>query len=247
MSSFRPALTDGKRGGWSRGPGGVLTAVAAVVQPCIDSLVAIWHAIPDEQRRQVGQVFELLTADARAAELTRRFQARQGTITYTEGVWLAAGLLWNRIPYSRANNATRPEDALPFIYDYEMQANRARRDESVLLTLIEQSKTKKLAFDALQAYVELLRRDGTPIEGVLRAWALEVAGGARTRPHRGREQTTEVRDAVISNTVQTLTQCGLSKTRNEASPPRSACDAVGEVLTMRYEAVVKACGRAAAA
>ena len=90
-------------------------------------------------------------------------------------------------------------------------------------------------------------RHGTPIEGVLRAWALEVAGGARTRPHRGREQTTEVRDAVISNTVQTLTQCGLSKTRNEASPPRSACDAVGEVLTMRYEAVVKACGRAAAA
>ena len=191
-------------------------------------------------------VFDLFTADARAAAFKKRSQ--QGdAITYAEAVRLADGLTWNRIPHSRANNTERPEDALPFIYDYEMQAVRALRDESVRQRLIEQSSTKKLAFDALQLCIAMLRRDGTPIVGALRAWESDVAAGTRTRSHRGREQTTEVRDVLISKTVQTLTQCGLSKTRNETSPPRSACDAVGKVLRMRYETVVKACGRAAAA
>ena len=212
-----------------------------------DYLIEKLREMPDEQRRQVGQVFELLTADARAAELTRRFQARQGTITYAEGVRLATGLTWNRIPYSRARNTSRPEDALPVIYDYEILAVQALTDKALLKTLVEQSKTKKLAWDALQACIRSLRRDRTPITGALGAWALDVADGTRTRPHPDREQTTEVRDAVISNTVQTLTQCGLSKTRNDASPHRSACDAVGQVLGMRYATVVKACGRAAAA
>ena len=221
-------------------------AVTAFANRCIDSLVVRLGAIPDEQRHHIGHVFDLLAADARAAAFKKRSQ--QGdAITYDEAVWLAHGLTWNRIPYSRARNTSRPEDALPFIYDYEMQAVRALRDESVLSTLIEQSNTKKLAFDALQACIVSLRRDGTPITGALHAWASDVAAGTRTRPHPGREQTTEVRDLLISKTVQTLTQCGLSKTRNETSSPRSACDAVGKVLTMRYETVVKACGRAAAA
>ena len=51
---------------------------------------------------------------------------------------------------------------------------------------------------------------------------------------------------MISKTVHTLTQCGLSKTRNETSPPYSACDAVRQVLGMRYATVVKASGRRAA-
>ena len=220
---------------------------AAFVNRCNDYLVAMLRNMPDERRRQAGHVFDLLTADAHATVLKKRYQ--QGdAITYEQAVWLATDLTWNRIPYPRANNATRSEDALPFIYDYEMLAVRALRDESVLQTLIDQSSTKKLAFDALQACIAAsLRRDGTPIEGVLRAWASEVAGRARTRPRRGREQTTEVRDDVISKTVHTLTQCGLSKTRNETSSHHSACDAVGKVLGMRYATVVKACGRAAGA
>ena len=222
----------------------VLTAVAAVVQRCTDSLVARLRAIPDEQRRQAGHVFDLLTADAHATVLKKRYQ--QGdAITYEQAVWLATDLTWNRIPYPRANNATRSEDALPFIYDYEMLAVQALTDKALLKTLVEQSSTKKLAFDALRACITSLRRDGTPITGALRVWALDVAEDRRTRLHGGREQTTEVRDDVISKTVHTLTQCGLSKTRNETSSHHSACDAVGQVLGVRYAAVVKACGRAA--
>ena len=221
---------------------------AAFVNRCNDYLVAMLRNMPDERRRQIANASDLLTADARAAELTRRFKERHDTLTYDKAVRLATGLTWNRIPYSRARNTSRPKDTLPFIYDYEILAVQALTDEALLKTLVEQSKTKKLAFDALQACIAAsLRRDGTLIEGVLRAWASEVAGRARTRPHGGREQTTEVRDDVISKTVHTLTQCGLSKTRNETSSHHSACDAVGKVLGMCYATVVKACGRAAAA
>ena len=227
------------------GHGDVWTG-ATFANSCIDSLVVKLGAIPDEQRRQAGHVFDLLTADARAAAFEQRFKTHRDPITYKQAVWLATGLLWNQIPCSRANNTTRPEDALPHVYDYEMQAVKALGDESVLQTLIQQSSAKKLAFDALEACIASLRRDKRPIPDELYAWALDVGEGRHRRPHRGREQTTEVGDAVISKTVHTLTQCGLSRTRNETSPPYSACDAVGQVLGMRYATVVKANGRRAA-
>ena len=236
---------DERNGNRCTGHGDVW-AVVAFANSCIDSLVVRLGAIPVEQRRQAGHVFDLLTADARAAAFEKRFKTHRDPITYKQAVWLATGLLWNRIPCSRANNTTRPEDALPHVYDYEMQAVKALGDKSVLQTLIQQSSAKKLAFDALTACIASLRRGTRPIPDELDAWALDVVEGRRRRPHRGREQTTEVRDAVISKTVHTLTQCGLSKTRNETSPPYSACDAVRQVLGMRYATVVKASGRRAA-
>ena len=234
---------DERNGNRCTGHGDVW-AIAVFAKSCIDSLVVKLGAIPDEQRRQAGHVLDLLMADAHAAAFEKRFKTDRDPITYTQAVWLATGLLWNRIPYSRANNTTRPEDALPHVYDYEMQAVKALGDESVLQTVIQQSSAKKLAFDALKACIASLRRDKRPIPDALEAWALDVGEGSHSRPHRGREQTTEVRDAVISRTVHILTQCGLSKTRNETSLPHSACDAVGQVLGMRYATVVKACNRA---
>ena len=72
-----------------------------------DYLIEKLREMPDEQRRQVGQVFELLTADARAAELTRRygsvqFPGRNLTVTASVQSREPVNVLWLEKSGSRA-------------------------------------------------------------------------------------------------------------------------------------------------
>ena len=201
-----------------------------------------------ESPEKVKVVARVLGADARAAEFARRYRAEGVRITFAEAVEVARGLMFLRTPYRRESGEKRPADALPYIYDYEILAAKARRDGSLLKELVERSNTEKLAWDALQVCVKSKLRAQETVEGELLEWALEVAAGTRTRPsHRGRDQTAEIRDALILETVEALVACGLTKTRNDASEPRSACDAVAAVLGMTYDAVRKASERAARA
>ena len=96
--------------------------------------------------------------------------------------------------------------------------------------MVERSETEKLAWDALQECVKGKLRAQETVEGELLEWALEAAAGMRTRPYRGREQTTEMRDTLILETVEALVACGLTKTRRHwPEESRSACDAVCKV------------------
>ena len=155
-----------------------------------------------------------------------------------------------RTPYQRKPGEKRPADRLRYIYDYEILAAKAlmERDGHSVEKLVELSEREKLAWDALRECVKGKLQDQEPVEGELLDWALEVAAGTRTRPYSGREQTTEIRDALILETVEALVACGLTKTRRHwPEEPRSACDAVAEALGMDYGAVRKVSDRAARA
>ena len=213
--------------------------------------------MPDEKLVAVRRGFvtalrwlDLLTADARAAEFARRYRAEGVRISYDEAVELARGLMWMRTPYQRKPGEKRPADRLPDIYDYEILAAKAlmERDGHSVEKLVERSNTEKLAWDALRECVKGKLQDQETVEGELLEWALEVAAGMRTRPYSGRDQTTEMRDALIVETVEALVACGLTKTRRHwPEESRSACDAVAAVLDMEYQAVRKVSDRAARA
>ena len=134
----------------------------------------------------------------------------------------------------------RPVEDLVYIYDYEILASKALEDDSLLKELVERSKTEKLAWDTVRFLLNDVRDSGEDVPGELNEWALDVAGGRKDRPTRGRDQTTQVRDELIFDAVTALVACGMSKTANEASDPESACHAVAEALHMSYDAVVKA-------
>ena len=180
----------------------------------------------------------------------RRYREEGVRISYGEAVEFAFGLMWMRTPYQREAGKQRPADELPYVYDYEILAAKAlmERDGHSVEKLVERSKTEKLAWDALRECVKSKLRAQETVEGELLDWALEAAAGTRTRPYWGREQTTEIRDTLILKTVEALAVCGLTKTRRHwPEQPRSACDAVAEVLGMTYQAVRKVSDRAARA
>ena len=180
-----------------------------------------------------------MVASSYAMYLERHYKDQRRAITYDEGIKLATNLTRSERPYER-RPGFRQEDGLRLLYDYQLLAEQARKSDTVT-ALVERSKTEKLAWDALQQCIQWRRQNKEPVTGALLEWALDVADGTRERPRRGRDQTTTVRDALIAKTVKTLVACGMRKTRNDSSPPESACDVVARVLKMEYEAVVKAC------
>ena len=212
-------------------------------------LAAMLVKAVQESPEKVAVVARVLGADARAAEFARRYREEDVRISYGEAVELARGLVWMRTPYHRKPGEKRPADDLAYIYDYEILATTAlmERDGHSVEKLVERSKRKKLDWDALQECVKSKLQDQEPVEGELLEWALEAAAGMRTRPYSSRDQTTEMRDTLILETVKALVACGLTKTRSHGAEPRSACDAVAEALGMKYQTVRKVSDRAARA
>ena len=213
-------------------------------------LAAMLVKAVQESPEKVAVVARVLGADARAAEFARRYREEGVRISYGEAVELAFGLMWMRTPYQREAGEQRPADDLAYIYDYEILAAKAlmERDGHSVEKLVERSDAEKLAWDALQECVKSKLRAQETVEGELLEWALEAAAGMRTRPYSGRDQTTEMRDALIVETVEALVACGLTRTRRHwPEEPRCACDAVAEVLGMEDQAVRKVSDRAACA
>ncbi len=203
--------------------------------------VKLLRDLQDERLLVIG---ETLFASSHADYLERRYREKRHAITYDEGVRLATALTWLRRPYDRRPEQQRPEDGVPYLYDYELLAGQ-EFDLRLTAALVERSETEKLAWDALQQCIKWRRRNKEPVTGALLEWALDVAEGTRERPRRGRDQTTTVRNALIAETVKTLVACGMPKARNEeSSTKKSAYDVVAEVFEMEYQAVVKAWNRA---
>ena len=173
-------------------------------------------------------VAEVALADERANEHKRRFQTEGVVLPFEAAVRLAVCLMVLEIPYRPAKQGEgRPEDTLPYIYDYEILAANSQFDKSIP-ELVEASESNPVAWEALQAEVKSLRQKGQPA-GALLEWALDAADGTRMRP-TGKRQNTYVRNLVIVKTVRDLVGCGLSARRNDGAAPKSACDAVSQAL-----------------
>ena len=194
--------------------------------------------------QKIVATFEIFTADGQAAQWRDRYYKDGVAIPFDRAVRLAFCLMALRIPYG--GDRCPDEGGLTQVYDFEMRAVYALKDGR-LRELMEGSQVSPLDFRALQAVLSSLRKDNKPIPSELNEWALDVASGdvkcPRVRPGRS-PYTNVVRDELITKTVQTLVDCGLSTTRNEVSDPESACDAVSEALNahgveLSFDAVAK--------
>ena len=195
--------------------------------------------------REAAPVLEVLAADGLASRFKHQYQESGIAIERGRAVRLAFGLMAFRLPYTAED---WPADGgIATMRDYELLAARALMDESLLPALIDGSRSNPIAFRALQRAVHQLRHSKTPMPDVLSEWAHDVADGTQVCPRAkpGRSPyTNKVRDDLIVGTVQALVDCGLRATRNEASEPTSACDAVSGALVahgvdLSYEAVAK--------
>ena len=133
----------------------------------------LYAAYPHEMRI-LGEYLTILgkciTVDGRIAQHKERYNEHGVRIGFDEACMVVAGLtLWSPLPYTHsAKNRPRPENALPYIYDYEIEAVKAKRDKAYRMALIERSATEKLAWDTLQCLLNHLRDDGE--EDIPRDW-----------------------------------------------------------------------------
>ena len=189
-----------------------------------------WIRTNPEAFRELVVVLRILASDGIAAGWRKRYEEEGVAIPFDESVRLAIGLMVFRIPYSGDRGAD--ERNLTTMYDYETRAVNALRDDR-LRELIEGAQSSPVDFRALQEALSHLLKTPEPIPSELVKWGLSVAAGNVRSPSVGPGRspyTNQVRDALIAQTVHTLVDCGLTATRNEASAPESACDAVSEAL-----------------
>ena len=97
---------------------------------------------------------------------------------------------------------------------------------AMLSELIERSRHAKLDWEAVSLIAQEALRGAVPLPTDLAEWVADVLAGVRTRPRKN-PQTTSARDRMFTLAVYDLrNRFGLSPTRNETSPARSASDVV---------------------
>ncbi|MYD36269.1 MAG: hypothetical protein F4X20_04490 [Dehalococcoidia bacterium] len=189
-----------------------------------------WMRNNPEALRKLVVILRILASDSIASEWHKRREKEGVTIPFDESVGLAIGLMTFRIPYSGTRRAD--EGNLATMYDYEMRAVDALRTDR-FEELIEGAQSSPVDFRALREVLSHLLETHEPVPDELVQWSLSVAAGRVTSPSTGPGRSrykNQHRDELIAQTVQTLVDCGLKATRNEASAPESACDAVSTAL-----------------
>ena len=203
--------------------------LARAVSPFITA-VARWVENNQETFRAIVLALELLAADGLAENWRRRYEEDGTVIPFGQAVRLAVGLMLFRVPYTGDRGSAEP--TLQTRYDYEIRAMEVLRDDR-LRDLIEEAQLRPLDARALKAAFSYLRQGGKPIPEELQDLVYDCFDGSRTlsEPGVGRSsQTNEVRNQLIIRTIHSLVSCGLTATRNETSPPESACDAIAAAL-----------------
>ena len=189
-----------------------------------------WMRDNPEALRKLAFVLQVLTADGMAAAWRKRREEEGIAIPFEESVLLAICLMAFRIPYRGTRRAG--EGNLTTMYDYEMRAVHALQTNRIV-ELIEGAQSSPVDFRALQESLSHLLETREPVPDELVQWSLSVASGRVTCPDTGPGRSrykNRHRDELITQTVQTLVDCGLSATRNETSAPKSACDATSKAL-----------------
>jgi len=203
--------------------------LARVISPFITAAVQ-WVENNQDTFRAIVFALELLAADGLAEAWRKRYEEEEIVIPFDQAVRLAIGLMLFRVPYRGERSPA--ERNLNTLYDYELRAMQALRDDR-LRNLIEDAQSSPLDAKAVKEAFRYLRQSGKPIPDELREWVFDCFDGSQTLPETevGRNpHGNEVRNQLIIRTVDILVRCGLNATRNEVSPPESACDAVSEAL-----------------
>ena len=109
-----------------------------------------------------------------------------------------------------------------------------------LASATDGSAEQKLMWDCLKHLAAYLLRHDLELPEALRLWVADHLEGKRER--QGYEPaSTFCRDVLIALMVEWVVEdCEMKATRNAATEPLSACDAVAEGLTMGYDAVAAA-------
>ena len=198
----------------------------------VNSIVEGFFIALTEAGRKLYPILEELVPEVAAARLKKRYEETGIAIQIDEATRLAFLIMALRIPYTGPD--PRPDGIIGSIRDYEILAYGAlHNDRLSLSTLIEDSKTNPVAYRAVQEALRHLRDTGE-VPSELRQWAYDVAVEDRTVPTTGPGRspfTNQVRDSTIIGTMEILISCGLRATRNDASEPISAADAVSKALT----------------
>ena len=117
--------------------------------------------------------------------------------------------------------------------------------DGLVQTLIEASSRQKDAWDAVNLIAQGLIKQGKPLPPALAEWTADIlvdqlsrrGEEKRPRPARGGHRKGG-RDLIVRMEVANLCdKYGLTPTRNKASEPRSACDAVAFVLGENYDVI----------
>lgn len=196
----------------------------------IANTIGIIETALTEAARQLVPIIEVLCPENTAARFKKRYEETGVVIQIDEAVRLAFLLLAHRIPYTGPD--PRPDGIIGTLRDQEMLACDALLNGNVS-TLIEDSTTNPVAYGAVQEVLRHLRTSSKEIPSELQEWSYDVTVGDRRLPRTGPGRnpfTNQVRNAAITQTMEILISCGLKATRNEASKPTSAADAVSIAL-----------------
>ena len=113
-------------------------------------------------------------------------------------------------------------------------------NEAAVTRCIQKAASSRIHHDALRKAAAILLR--ARLTGALADWAADVLEPASRAPdgERGRRPwVNTLRDKAIVATIKRLEAQGMAATRNEASKPESACDAVARAIGLGYNEVLK--------
>ena len=114
-------------------------------------------------------------------------------------------------------------------------------NEAAVRWCIQKAASSRIHHDALRKAAAILLRVRR-LTGALADWAADVLEPASRAPagKRGRRPwVNTLRDKAIVATIKRLEAQGMAATRNEASKPESACDAVARAIGLGYNEVLK--------
>ena len=124
-------------------------------------------------------------------------------------------------------------DTYRFI-DRNTKLRAVRLDENVVGRCIEKAASSNVHHDALRKAGELiLRRNPRRLGGALRGWIEDDMAGPLPRRTGRRPGKNALRDRAVFAAIERLVAEGMSVTRNDASPPNSACDAIEKATNGR--------------
>ena len=124
-------------------------------------------------------------------------------------------------------------DTYRFI-DRNTKLRAVRLDENVVGRCIEKAASSNVHHDALRKAGELiLRRNPRRLGGALRGWIADDMAGSLPRCVGRPPGKNALRDRAIIAVIERLVAEGMSATRNDASLPNSACDAIEKATNGR--------------
>jgi hypothetical protein len=169
-----------------------------------------------------------MAPDKTSKTLSKTMSTYDGLLTYDDAVARARAYLENFMTdKATGRNLLDPEDLLELNHEALGTAMLAQRPAY----LVGWASLEREGWDALRLGVARALEDGDAIPPEALRWLVHYLRGENERPKAsaGRHNARGLHIAIVF-AVNYLVGCGAKATRNDASPPVSACDAVAAAL-----------------